>query len=136
MHRALQLHDIIYTIFCHISEPSTYSHQMHEDDVIEHYSRWTRSGAMLVEPRNNVGQMTLAALASTCRLFQEPALDILWADLYFPYPLIRCLPEWRDRWRSVGLSQQRFSLDATDTTRTMPTSCLPGIGKFCRNMSH
>lgn len=101
MHRALQLHDIIYTIFRHIHEPLTYSHQMLEDDdVFEHYSRWTRSVMCLVEPRNNVGQMTLAALASTCRLFQEPALDILWADLCFPYPLIRCLPDWRDRWRS------------------------------------
>lgn len=98
MHRALQLHDIIYTIFRHINEPPvTCSRYMHED-VDENYSRWTRSEIYLGEPR--IGQMTLAALASTCRFFKEPALDLLWADLYFPYPLIRCLPDWRNQWRS------------------------------------
>jgi hypothetical protein len=82
--------------------------------------------------------MTLAALASTCRLFQEPGLHFLWADLYFPYPLIRCLPDWRNRWRSVGLSRQRFSLDTNTNTicRIMPTHCPPGTGRFCRNTSH
>ncbi|KAG2344089.1 hypothetical protein BDR05DRAFT_947825 [Suillus weaverae] len=107
MHRALQLHDIIYTIFRHINKPSAVSYHAepsvtyHEDDdEFEVYSVMYLDEPRNDGPRNNVGQMTLAALASTCRTFQEPALDLLWADLYFPYPLIRCLLDWRNRWRS------------------------------------
>ncbi|KAG0709191.1 hypothetical protein DFH29DRAFT_778848, partial [Suillus ampliporus] len=70
MHYALKLNDIIYILFRHVNEPS-----------VNH------------EPGGNVGQKTLAALARTCRLFHEPALDVLWGDLYFPHPLIRCLPD-------------------------------------------
>ncbi|KAG1746706.1 uncharacterized protein EDB91DRAFT_1245889 [Suillus paluster] len=75
MHRALQLNDIIYMLFRHVNEPS-----------VNH------------EPGGNVGQKTLAVLARTCRIFHEPALDVLWGDLYFPQPLIRCLPDSGDQW--------------------------------------
>lgn len=32
------------------------------------------------------------ALATTCRAFKEPALDILWEELPSLAPLVRCLP--------------------------------------------
>lgn len=70
MHAALQLNDIIYVIFHHVNEPS-----------LEYY-----------EPGGNVGHAALAALARTCQAFHEPALDVLWGDLYFPHPLVYCLP--------------------------------------------
>ncbi|KAF9465369.1 hypothetical protein BDZ94DRAFT_1320423 [Collybia nuda] len=35
---------------------------------------------------------TVKALAQTCRLFQEPALDILWRKLDSLTPLIKCIP--------------------------------------------
>ncbi|KAG0694384.1 hypothetical protein DFH29DRAFT_815425 [Suillus ampliporus] len=35
---------------------------------------------------------TLPALASACRAFQSPALDVLWRDLQSVEPLVKCLP--------------------------------------------
>ncbi|KAG1750451.1 uncharacterized protein EDB91DRAFT_1217140 [Suillus paluster] len=35
---------------------------------------------------------TLAPLASTCRIFERPALDVLWRNLHSVAPLVRCLP--------------------------------------------
>ncbi|KAF8994457.1 hypothetical protein BDQ17DRAFT_1430991 [Cyathus striatus] len=35
---------------------------------------------------------TLASLARTCRMFEEPALDVLWHSLNGFYPLAKCLP--------------------------------------------
>ncbi|KAG2337505.1 hypothetical protein BDR05DRAFT_952579 [Suillus weaverae] len=35
---------------------------------------------------------TLPALASACRAFQSPALNVLWRDLHSVEPLVRCLP--------------------------------------------
>ncbi|KAG1746709.1 uncharacterized protein EDB91DRAFT_1118444 [Suillus paluster] len=77
MHRALQLDDIIYILFRHVNElkPST---------------KYSVLG--------DVGRKTLATLARTCRTFHEPALDVLWGDLYFPHPLVECLPNSRDQW--------------------------------------
>ncbi|EIW78127.1 hypothetical protein CONPUDRAFT_156137 [Coniophora puteana RWD-64-598 SS2] len=40
----------------------------------------------------------LSAVARTCRVFKEPALDALWAELDKLEPLIRCLPEALWRW--------------------------------------
>ncbi|OAX43978.1 hypothetical protein K503DRAFT_675498, partial [Rhizopogon vinicolor AM-OR11-026] len=61
MHCALQLNVIIRVLFGYVNEPSM------------HY--W---------PGSNIGQKTrLAALARTCRIFHEPALDVLWGNLYF-----------------------------------------------------
>jgi len=93
MHRALQLDDIIRVVFDYVNELSV------------HY--W---------PGGNVGQKTLAALARTCKIFHEPALDILWGDLYFPHPLIRCFSTRRNHFDSwgehVSLSKQSSMLDA------------------------
>lgn len=38
------------------------------------------------------GSSTLAVLARTCKLFSEPALNILWHYMPNLNPLIRCLP--------------------------------------------
>ncbi|KAF8124937.1 hypothetical protein EV363DRAFT_1177218 [Boletus edulis] len=35
----------------------------------------------------------VAALARTCRAFKEPALDVLWEELFELSPLVRCVPE-------------------------------------------
>ncbi|KAG1846728.1 hypothetical protein F4604DRAFT_1544179, partial [Suillus subluteus] len=35
---------------------------------------------------------SLPALASTCREFEQPALDVLWRDLHSVIPLVNCLP--------------------------------------------
>lgn len=35
---------------------------------------------------------SLPALASTCRIFERPALDVLWRDLESVEPLVKCLP--------------------------------------------
>ncbi|KAG1741086.1 hypothetical protein EDB19DRAFT_1706212 [Suillus lakei] len=97
MHRALQLHDIIYTIFRHINELPVVHRA--EPSMLYHNNSLGFDSLFYYDEPRNVGQMTLAALASTCRIFQGPALDLLWAGLYFPYPLIRCLPGWHNRWR-------------------------------------
>jgi hypothetical protein len=41
----------------------------------------------------NIYRSTIAALASTCRAFKEPALDVLWKDITGFKPLLLCLPE-------------------------------------------
>jgi hypothetical protein len=45
---------------------------------------------ILEDPWNCV---TIAALARTCRIFKEPALDVLWRDIKGIRPLLSCLPE-------------------------------------------
>ncbi|KAF8414787.1 hypothetical protein L210DRAFT_2863919 [Boletus edulis BED1] len=35
----------------------------------------------------------VAALARTCRAFKEPALDVLWEELFELSPLVRCVPK-------------------------------------------
>ncbi|KAG1816156.1 uncharacterized protein BJ212DRAFT_1272018 [Suillus subaureus] len=35
---------------------------------------------------------SLPALASTCRAFESPALNVLWRDLQSVEPLVKCLP--------------------------------------------
>ncbi|EGN94131.1 hypothetical protein SERLA73DRAFT_188726 [Serpula lacrymans var. lacrymans S7.3] len=42
------------------------------------------------------GSSTLAVLARTCRVFSEPALDILWRKQTSLIPLLKCLPQ--DLW--------------------------------------
>ncbi|KIK37254.1 hypothetical protein CY34DRAFT_93075 [Suillus luteus UH-Slu-Lm8-n1] len=39
-----------------------------------------------------VGQKSLPALASTCRAFENPALNVLWRNLESVEPIVKCLP--------------------------------------------
>ncbi|KAF8447224.1 hypothetical protein L210DRAFT_3757192 [Boletus edulis BED1] len=39
-----------------------------------------------------INKTDLPTLARTCKAFRDPALDILWAELYSLAPLIKCLP--------------------------------------------
>ncbi|KAF8127560.1 hypothetical protein EV363DRAFT_1343598 [Boletus edulis] len=65
MHRALQIQEILLNIFGHCRAPD-------EEHELFH----------------------VAALARTCRIFKEPALDVLWEELYYTLsPLARSLPE-------------------------------------------
>ncbi|KAG1906734.1 uncharacterized protein F5891DRAFT_941305 [Suillus fuscotomentosus] len=47
-------------------------------------------------------RVTLPALASACRAFQSPALNVLWRDLHSMEPLVRCLPTDLFRLSSYG----------------------------------
>ncbi|KAG1751340.1 uncharacterized protein EDB91DRAFT_601541 [Suillus paluster] len=47
----------------------------------------------IYEDYSPVSCATLAALARTCRIFKEPALDTLWKDINGFKPLLSCLPE-------------------------------------------
>jgi hypothetical protein len=48
-------------------------------------------------------RFTLNALARTCRLFHESAMNHLWYELHSLAPLIMCMPE--DLWRIVPAEQ-------------------------------
>lgn len=62
-HRALLVPDILLVIFEHVNH--------------EKISRWSRK--------------SLAALASTCKAFHEPAMDLLWANMDGIEPLLGCV---------------------------------------------
>ncbi|KAG9316180.1 hypothetical protein JVU11DRAFT_2201 [Chiua virens] len=68
MHHALHIHEILLNIFghCFMSKSS-------------------------FPPCNHSTE--LVALARTCRAFKEPALDILWSELFNFSPLVRCIPQ-------------------------------------------
>lgn len=44
------------------------------------------------DPERLPDRSDLIALSSTCRVFKEPALDVLWTELKDVTPLARCLP--------------------------------------------
>ncbi|KAF9013073.1 hypothetical protein BDQ17DRAFT_1404667, partial [Cyathus striatus] len=63
---------------------------------------------------------TLASLARTSKMFEGPALDVLWADLVGFYPLVKCLPsntwneeEREDNKRCVVLKQHLTPADCS-----------------------
>ncbi|KAF8125921.1 hypothetical protein EV363DRAFT_1349106 [Boletus edulis] len=64
MHPALQIQEILLNIFGHCFPPSGWE-----------------------------ATTDLAALARTCHAFKDPALDVLWEELFDLSPLARCLPE-------------------------------------------
>ncbi|KAF8124880.1 hypothetical protein EV363DRAFT_691829 [Boletus edulis] len=70
MHHALHIAEILHNIFGHC----------HPAD-----SSWT------IERGRSTAD--LVALAQTCRMFKEPALDVLWSELIDLSPLAFCLPE-------------------------------------------
>lgn len=71
MHRALFIDEILYAIF----------RQRGPQLPSEYHSEQRLSGTDLV------------ALARTCRVFKEPALDVLWRELNDSTALVRCLPD-------------------------------------------
>ncbi|KAG1751771.1 hypothetical protein EDB19DRAFT_1903729 [Suillus lakei] len=52
-----------------------------------------------------VHHRSLPALASTCRIFERPALDVLWRNLQSVEPLVKCLPS-----DLFGVEQGRMAL--------------------------
>lgn len=59
------------------------------------------------------GGQTVARLARTCKVFKEPALDILWSELGSLLPLIRLFPEYimkRARRPELGLVRSVYSI--------------------------
>lgn len=53
----------------------------------------------------NEGLKTLASLARTCRLFHEPAINVIWRDIPDLLPLIHTLPE--DLWLETHIKTLR-----------------------------
>ncbi|KIJ62325.1 hypothetical protein HYDPIDRAFT_30580 [Hydnomerulius pinastri MD-312] len=80
-------------------------------------------------------KVTLAALARTCKVFTEEALNILWAELSDLSPLVRCLPE--DSWTCTHgddgecysfmklLKEQHWATIRGYTRRVRALTCAP-----------
>ncbi|KAG2137866.1 uncharacterized protein EDB93DRAFT_1166399 [Suillus bovinus] len=69
MHHALLVSEILLDIFAHVNtilDPSSYG-------------------------EISVARKSLATLATTCRTFHEPAMDLLWADMHGIVPLLGCV---------------------------------------------
>lgn len=71
MYHALEVDEILLNIFAHCNSPR-FKHS--------HGRPWGVA-------------IDLVALARTCRIFKEPALDVLWSELSDLCPLAQCLPE-------------------------------------------
>ena len=72
MHRALQIEDILYSIFHHfvpVVDMDMLRCELPDSDPV------------------------LPALARTCRAFKEPAMNALWMVLNDLSPLVRCMPK-------------------------------------------
>jgi hypothetical protein len=68
MHQALHIYEIIVEIFSHVNTVRPLSYR--QDAFV-----WK----------------SLAALATTCKTFHEPAMDELWAVMYGLTPLLGCV---------------------------------------------
>ena len=90
MHHALHIEEILLNIFSYL------------------YPTWHP-----FPRRRRGGYAHRAALARTCKAFKEPALDMIWAELYDLTPLVRCLPEelWVVNEPEHGVSRMRLSSD-------------------------
>ena len=73
MHHALEIDEILLNIFAHCNPPR-----------FKNYRHVGRPFGIALD---------LVALARTCRMFKEPALDVLWSELSDLCPLAQCLPE-------------------------------------------
>ena len=72
MHHALEIDEILLNIFAHCN-PSPFKNYRH------------------VRPVGVTAD--LVSLARTCRMFKEPALDVLWSELSDLCPVAKCLPD-------------------------------------------
>ena len=85
MHRCLYIQEILHVIFSRL-------------DVHQ------RVPVHAEPPRTESSLRTLAALARTCKIFTEQALDILWSEIPNPYFLVKyLLPEDTVRYTSTSL---------------------------------
>ncbi|KAG2115208.1 uncharacterized protein F5147DRAFT_412861 [Suillus discolor] len=57
------------------------------------------------------GRVTVAGLARTCRAFNDPALDVLWAQLHSLDALVLCSGGTRDRWNQSTWDQPLYDAD-------------------------
>ncbi|KAG0703080.1 hypothetical protein DFH29DRAFT_465446 [Suillus ampliporus] len=69
MHQALHVSEVLLDIFVHVNQ------------IVDLSSTRERS----------LSRRSLAALATTCKTFHEPAMDLLWADLVEIEPLLGCV---------------------------------------------
>ncbi|KIJ62024.1 hypothetical protein HYDPIDRAFT_30843 [Hydnomerulius pinastri MD-312] len=94
MHRALLLPELLRYLF-------SYFEELDRDN-------WP----MVPTP----SRKALAALARTCRAFQDPALDVLWAELNEPNPLVKCMPSklwpsiYRGEHRDLPFTEEEWSI--------------------------
>ncbi|KAJ6548601.1 hypothetical protein B0H19DRAFT_1161415 [Mycena capillaripes] len=72
MHRALMIPEVAEIVCCHLLP------KVHDAKIFAEIPR---------------GRKTLLALASTCKVLQEPALDVLWKNQESLAPFLSCLPE-------------------------------------------
>jgi hypothetical protein len=87
MHNCLLIPEIVTQVCFDLYDPNT-----REDD---------RYGGMDVEYPG-----TLAALAMTCKVIYEPALDVLWSSLVSVAPLLLTMPP--DLWVARTVENQVF----------------------------
>ncbi|KAG2148797.1 hypothetical protein DEU56DRAFT_81239 [Suillus clintonianus] len=72
MHQALLIPEVLLDIFAHVN-PTLDPLQWVTRDYIK------------------LGRKSLAALATTCKAFHEPAMDLLWAEVHQLEPLLGCI---------------------------------------------
>lgn len=74
MHRALLVPEIILEIFCHV-----------------HHQVFNPLASSETADEMQLAQKSMVALASTCKTFHEPAMDLLWGVLDGIEPLLGCV---------------------------------------------
>ena len=70
-------------------------------------------------------QRSLSALASSCRAFQNPALDALWFTQTSLAPLVKCLPAdaWGEQISDVIVADQHYDDEIRSIRRLVSSSC-------------
>ncbi|KAG1821754.1 uncharacterized protein BJ212DRAFT_1333319 [Suillus subaureus] len=72
MHQALLVPEILLDIFAHVNESANLPSDEHNCERL-------------------LSQQSLASLATTCKTFHEPAMDLLWANIEELEPLLGCV---------------------------------------------
>jgi hypothetical protein len=102
MHQALLVSEILLDIFAHVNE----SVDLPYDD-----SPCERS----------LSRQSLASLATTCKAFHEPAMDLLWANIDELEPLLGCVTRLHPMiYRSgAGVSADWLRSSAHELTKSL-----------------
>lgn len=96
MHQALFVSEILSNIFAHVY-PFFQLSLYHTDSRLSRYYTESLESPYHTESLHHDHteslpvSRTLAALAITCKLFHEPAMDLLWADIRGLLPLLGCV---------------------------------------------